>query len=132
MVYVLQSIIWFFIGYWINGGVFLYRPTFFVLNRYVSTLMRNVVIIVLILYGCGFRSYSQEKEMNTDRPDQTEETHLVNKHQLQVETGFLYNKYDTGRSSFISRTMIRYGISKKWEVGLLVEQGRGRNRYITK
>lgn len=88
------------------------------------------MIVVLALYGTVFCSYSQEKEMNTDRPDQTEEAHLVNKRQLQVETGLLYNNFDTGHSALISRTVIRYGISKKWEVGLLVEQGRERNRYI--
>jgi hypothetical protein len=92
--------------------------------------MGKIVIIALVFYGCIFRSYSQEKEMNTDRPDQTEEPHLVNKRQLQVETGFLYNHFDTGHSALISRTMIRYGILKKWEVGMLIEQGRERNRYI--
>jgi hypothetical protein len=92
--------------------------------------MGKIVIIVLVFHGCVFHSYSQKKEMNTDRPDQTEETHLVAKRQLQVETGFLYNSFDTGHSALISRTMIRYGISNKWEVGLLVEQGRERNRYI--
>jgi hypothetical protein len=92
--------------------------------------MRKIFIIVLALYGCAFRSYSQGKEMNTDRPDQTDETHLVDKGQLQLETGFLYNNFDTGHSAWISRTLIRYGISKKWEAGILVEQGSERNRYL--
>jgi hypothetical protein len=92
--------------------------------------MGKIVIIALVFYGCMLSSYGQEKEMNTDRPDQTEETQVVNKRQLQVETGFLYNHFDTGQSALISRTMVRYGISKKWEVGILVEQGRERDRYI--
>jgi hypothetical protein len=92
--------------------------------------MRKIIIIIFALYGYVFRSYSQEKEMNTDRPDQTEETHLVDKRQLQVETGLLYNTFDTGHSALISRTIIRYGILKRWEVGLLVEQGKERDRYI--
>jgi hypothetical protein len=92
--------------------------------------MRKIVIIVLALYGCAVRSYSQENEMNADRPDQTEETYLVDKRQLQIETGLLYNKFDTGHSALITRTLVRYGISKKWELGLLVEQGRERDRYI--
>jgi hypothetical protein len=92
--------------------------------------MRNIFIVILALYAGAFRTYGQEKEMSTDRPDQTEEAQLVNKGQLQVETGILYNRFDTGHSALISRTLIRYGISKKWEVGLLAEQGRERNRYI--
>ncbi|WP_207515836.1 transporter [Longitalea luteola] len=92
--------------------------------------MRRIIIMVLVLYSCVFRLYSQEKEMNTDRPDQTEETHLVNKRQVQVETGLLYNDFDTGRSAIITRTLIRYGISSKWELGVLVEQGRERDRYM--
>ncbi|WP_205509950.1 transporter [Longitalea arenae] len=92
--------------------------------------MMRIVILVLVWSGCLLNAYSQEKEMNTDRPDQTEETHLVDKGQLQIETGLLYNKFDTGRTALISRTGIRYGISKKFEAGLLAEQGRERDRYI--
>jgi hypothetical protein len=92
--------------------------------------MRKIVIIVFAIFGCALHAHSQEKEMNTDRPDQTEETHVIDKKQLQIETGLLYNYFDTGRSALISRTLIRYGISKKWEVGLLVEQGKERDRYI--
>jgi Ca2+/Na+ antiporter len=88
--------------------------------------MRKIVIIILALYVYVFRSYSQEKEMSTDRPDQTEETHLADKRQLQAETGLLYTNFDTGYSACISRTIIRYGILKRWEVGLLVDQGRER------
>jgi len=92
--------------------------------------MRKFFIIAIILYACVLHSYGQEKEMNTDRPDQTEETHLVNKGQFQLETGLLYNDFDSGRSALINKTVIRYGISKKLEAGLLLEQGRERDRYI--
>ncbi|MCS3795118.1 transporter [Niastella sp. OAS944] len=93
-------------------------------------MRKNFIIVLLVLCGCAFHSYGQEKEMNSDRPDQTEETHVVNKGQLQLETGILYNNFDTGRSAWINRTLIRYGISKILEVGLLLEQGRERDRYI--
>ena len=46
--------------------------------------------------------------VNTMSFDQTEETHLVDKGHLQLETGFLYNNFDTGHSAWISRTLIRY------------------------
>lgn len=92
--------------------------------------MRKIIIIAWALYGFAFRTYSQEKEMNIDRPDQTEETYIMGKGQFQMETGGLYNKFDTGQNAWVSRTMIRYGISKIFEVGVLIEQGRERNRYI--
>src|ERR1044071_8737698 len=92
--------------------------------------MRKIFVIALVLYGCTLHSYGQKKEMNTDRPDQTDETHVLNKGQFQFETGILYNDFDTGRSAYINRTMIRYGISKILEAGLLIEQGSERDRYI--
>ena len=92
--------------------------------------MRKIIITALALYGFAFRTYCQEKEMNTDRPDQTEETHVLEKGQFQIETGFLYNKLNSGQNAWICRSMIRYGISKILEVGLLIEQGKERNRYI--
>lgn len=92
--------------------------------------MWKIFILILSFYGCVFQVYSQEREMNIDRPDQTEETHLVNKGQFQLETGLLYNKFDTGRNAWINRTLIRYGISKRLEAALLMEQGRQRDKYI--
>jgi hypothetical protein len=100
------------------------KPDFYI------SVMRGFFILILAFYGYSFHGYSQKKEMNTDRPDQTEETHLVDKGQFQLETGFLYNNFDTGRSAYISRSLIRYGISKKLEAGLLIEQGSERDRYI--
>jgi hypothetical protein len=92
--------------------------------------MKKILMAILGLCGYGFCSHGQETEMNADRPDQTEETHVVGKGRFQLETGVLYNHFDTGRSALIKRTLIRYGVSKKWEAGLLIEQGRQRNRYI--
>jgi hypothetical protein len=92
--------------------------------------MTKIVTIVLVLSGCALQLYSQEKEMNTDRPDQTEEPDVVGKGKFQLEAGVLYNDFDTGRSALINRTVMRYGVSKKWEVGMLIEQGQERDRYI--
>ena len=72
----------------------------------------------------------QEKEMNPDRPDQTEEVRLVPKGRLMLETGISTNKFDSGRNANILKTMLRYGLTKGLELGLLIEQGRDRNRYL--
>jgi hypothetical protein len=71
-----------------------------------------------------------QDELNPDRPDQTEEVHLVPRGRLQLEAGLMSNRFDTGRNALVVRMMLRYGIMKGVEVGLLAEEGRERNRYI--
>ncbi len=68
--------------------------------------------------------------MNVDMPDETEETDLVDVGELQLETAFLHNGYDTGMASNIGQLMLRYGIAQRIELRLLIEDGRQRDRYV--
>ena len=68
--------------------------------------------------------------MNVDLPDETEETDLVGKGELQIETAFLFNSYKDSKKSFIGQGMIRYGLSHRLEVRMSVEDGKNRDRYI--
>ncbi|RYZ38768.1 MAG: transporter, partial [Sphingobacteriales bacterium] len=61
---------------------------------------------------------------------QTEEVHVVPRGKFVLENGFASTQFDSGRSALIVRSMLRYGLMKNLEVGLLSEQGRDRNRYI--
>ncbi|MET0242971.1 MAG: transporter [Flavitalea sp.] len=70
------------------------------------------------------------QEMIPDRPDQTEEVHVVPRGRFQLESGLIINGFDSGRSAVINRSILRYGLSKRVEIGLLTEQGRDRNRYL--
>lgn len=72
----------------------------------------------------------QQSEMSIDLPGQTEETALVEKGQVQLETSLLYNRYKNVPSSLIGRALLRYGLSKRLEIRFLVEDGRQRDQYI--
>lgn len=74
----------------------------------------------------------EKEEMNVDLPDETEETDLVQPGQLQIESAFLMNHYKNDKRSYIGQGMVRYGVSERLELRLLVEDGRGRDRYLDK
>ncbi|HTF27243.1 MAG TPA: transporter [Flavitalea sp.] len=88
------------------------------------------ILILLLSYVTVNRAFSQETKMNPDRPDQTEEVHVVPKGRLLIEEGFSVNGFDSGRNALIIRSLIRYGLVKGVELGFLLEQGRERNRYM--
>jgi len=92
--------------------------------------MTRLFIVLSLLSLINYKSYAQDNEMNPDRPDQTEEVHLVPKGKIMLESGLLINGFDSGRNAHIIRSMLRYGLVKGVELGLLTEQGRDRNRYI--
>ena len=92
--------------------------------------MFKPVAALLFLIACHCSLQAQENEMNPDRPDQTEEVHLVPAGKFMLESGFSINRFDTGRNANIVKAMLRYGLTKKMEIGILTEQGRDRNRYI--
>jgi hypothetical protein len=52
--------------------------------------------------------------MNADRPDQTEETHVVGKGRFQWESGLLYNDFDTGRSALMAAFL--HEIGSNWKI----------------
>jgi hypothetical protein len=72
----------------------------------------------------------KQAEMNVDMPDETEETDLVEVHQIQLETAFLHNGYKTGASSNIGQAMLRYGVAERLELRLLLEDGGMRDKYM--
>jgi hypothetical protein len=56
--------------------------------------------------------------INTDRPDQSDGTHIVEKNHIQVETGVQFSS-DEGVNSFDNVTLIRYGVTRRFEVRIL-------------
>jgi hypothetical protein len=92
--------------------------------------MFKPVAVMIFLVATIASARGQENEMNPDRPDQTEEVHLVPKGKFMLETGFSVNRFDTGRNANIIKAMLRFGLVKGVEIGILTEQGRDRNRYI--
>ncbi|MEP6712965.1 MAG: transporter [Ferruginibacter sp.] len=57
--------------------------------------------------------------INTDRPDQSDGTHIVEKNYYQIETGAQYSRLDKTTTGFDNVSLIRYGITKKFEIRLL-------------
>ncbi len=78
----------------------------------------------------AYTTKKEELEMNVDLPEQTEGTELVNKGKWQLGTGLLYNRYQQNSGSVIGRALLRYGLSKRLELRLLVEDGKERDTYI--
>ncbi len=72
---------------------------------------------LLLLIGQG--STAQAPVINTDSPDQSDGSHIVEKKHLQVETGVQFSKQDEVTKEFDNITLIRYGVSKRFEVRLI-------------
>jgi hypothetical protein len=74
-------------------------------------------LLELILLSCtGLKA---QNVINTDRPDQSDGSHIVEKNYLQLETGLQFSKLDDVTTGFDNVTMIRYGITRKFEIRLL-------------
>ena len=59
--------------------------------------------------------------INTDRPDQSDGSHIVEKKHFQVETGIQFSKLDQTTTSTDNITLVRYGVTKKFEIRLINE-----------
>ena len=71
---------------------------------------------VLLLINSGLKA---QNVLNTDRPDQSDGTHIVEKNHFQIETGAQFSKLDEITNSFDNVTLIRYGVTKYFEIRLL-------------
>jgi hypothetical protein len=69
-------------------------------------------------------SVNAQNVINTDRPDQSDGSHIVEKKHVQVETGLQFSKLDEITNSFDNVTLIRYGVTKRFEIRVL-------NQYST-
>ena len=68
--------------------------------------MQKQLLLIIVLVAFTGKLWSQENEMNPDRPDQTEEVHLVPKGRFMLETGVSANKFDSGRNANIVKAML--------------------------
>jgi len=92
--------------------------------------LSKLILVLALSHATVDRAFSQNSKMSPDRPDQTEEVHVVPKGKLLIEEGFSVNGFDSGRNALIIRSLIRYGLVKGVELGFLLEQGKERNRYM--
>ena len=79
--------------------------------------MRKTVFAGILLI-CSY-GLSAQNMINTDRPDQSDGTHIVEKNLIQLETGLQFSKFDEATSGFDNVTLIRFGVTRRFEVRLL-------------
>lgn len=87
-------------------------------NVQKKTSLKKGIILVGIVLICSL-GLSAQNVINTDRPDQSDGTHIVEKNLVQVETGLQFSKFDEATTGFDNVTLIRYGVTKYFEVRLL-------------
>ena len=84
--------------------------------------MDKKLLVVFFFWGFAYSAAGQKGyPINTDRPDQSDGTYTLPKNYYQLETGVLY-----GRESddyFYHNIMLRYGLSSKTELQLLLDYG---------
>jgi hypothetical protein len=73
----------------------------------------------LEVFIVGHSGLKAQNVINTDRPDQSDGTHIVEKKYFQIETGLQFSKLDKFTKGFDNVTLIRYGISRRFEIRLL-------------
>jgi hypothetical protein len=78
---------------------------------------KNILFATIILI-CSY-GLAAQNVINTDRPDQSDGTHIVEKNLIQVETGLQYSKFDEVTSGCDNVTLIRFGVTRRFEVRLL-------------
>ncbi len=80
--------------------------------------MRKNILFAGIIFICSY-GLSAQNVINTDRPDQSDGTHIVEKNLIQLETGLQYSKFDEVTTGFDNVTLIRFGVTRHFEVRLL-------------
>ncbi|HEY3390660.1 MAG TPA: transporter [Prolixibacteraceae bacterium] len=80
--------------------------------------MEKNILFALIILICSY-GLSAQNVINTDRPDQSDGTHIVEKNLIQLETGLQFSKFDEATNGFDNATLIRFGVTRHFEVRLL-------------
>jgi hypothetical protein len=90
--------------------------------------MRKYFFILFIgMLPCLHLLAQEDDFINTDRPDQSDGTYVLEKKHLQVETGLQYARLDEFTRGFDNTTLLRYGICKGFEARLLNQYSVVRN-----
>lgn len=81
-------------------------------------MIRSLYAMVFLLFCNGLKA---QNIITSDRPDQSDGTETVEKKQLQIETGVEFSKQDELTNALKNMTLIRYGVSKQFEIRLSTE-----------
>jgi len=92
--------------------------------------MKQVFLLSLVLLLYKTSSSQNTTRLSTDRPDQKDGANILEKGKIQFETEMYQNTFEKGRAAIISSSLLRYGLFKNFEVRLLAEEGRERDKFI--
>lgn len=98
-------------------------------------MKKTILISGLLLCFAGAGAQEQtpgqgSRAITADLPDETEETDLLEKGQLQAEIACLHTGFDKGIQPTIIQGLLRYGLLERLELRALIEDGAGRDRYM--
>ncbi len=87
--------------------------------------MKTRFLVLIFLIVCSSNIFAQHKEpLVTDRPDATESAVTAGDGTLQIETGFIFEQFESISSNYtetnfhIATTLFRYGIGNDFELRL--------------
>ncbi len=80
-------------------------------------MKKNLVIFFMVLFICNY-SFAQYV-INTDMPDQSDGSHILEKKHFQIESAVLFSRLDEYTRGFDNFSMIRYGVTRRFEVRLI-------------
>ena len=80
--------------------------------------MQRKILFAGVMLICSF-GLAAQNVINTDRPDQSDGTHIVEKNLIQIETGVQFSKTDEATDGFDNATLIRFGVTRYFEIRLL-------------
>ncbi len=87
-------------------------------NTYFVGMRKQLHLSVITILTCCC-AMAQQPVINTDSPDQSDGSHIVEKKHFQIETGLQLSKLDEITKGFDNVTLIRYGVAKRFEVRLI-------------
>lgn len=73
---------------------------------------------------------AKENKIHANWPDQSEDIQLVEPGQIQFETGVSFTNFEMGEDALTVHENIRFGVADKLELGVLIQDGKQRDRYI--
>lgn len=77
------------------------------------------LLLMFAVAGVNFAGAQQDGVISADRPDNTQGTSTLHKRNFQIENGVTF-----GSEDLMNNLMLRYGITDKTEIRLLVDAGK--------
>lgn len=86
-------------------------------------MFRPAALLLLLFSAFSIAAQTTDEPINTDRPDQSDGTYVMPKGIFQLETGLSSVQVNGGFDDITQNTLLRYGLVKKLELRLLVNEG---------